>query len=104
MAKKVNTQPAAAPVAPTVRSSENDLFVRVLGPDGKGVPPTGKVAPQMTVVLNTIEAAGPEGIKREALSAALKGVLVTRQPEGRIVTYYQKAMVAAGAITLTKAQ
>lgn len=68
--------------------------------DGKPVEPAKKLAPQAMVIINTVRAAGKEGISRKNLITNLKGVLVTRQPEGRIVTYYQKALKESGAIEI----
>ena len=60
-----------------------------------------KIAPQAQTILNTIEAAGT--ITREELVKALTGVLQTRQPVGRIVSYYQKLLTGdTGCVTLTK--
>jgi len=93
--------PAGESIAAKAERNANDRFTRVFGKDGKAVVPTGKVPPQVACILNVLEAAGPEGLMREELSKNLKGVLVTRQPESRIVTYYQKLMVESGAVTRT---
>jgi hypothetical protein len=86
---------AKAPKAP-----KNDLFVRVMN-GGKGVEPTKKLPPQAQVIVNAIEAAGDSGIRREELVKNLTGVLQTRQPVGRIVSYYQKLIVEVGAVTVS---
>lgn len=102
----------AAPVAATPRG-ENDKFIAIPVMDGdkqklneKSEPvwaePTKKLAPQAMVIINTIRAAGPTGITRSQLNTNLKGVLVTRQPESRIVTYYQKTIQESGAVRLDK--
>jgi hypothetical protein len=71
--------------------AKNDRFTRVMI---DGVPakldPAKRLAPQAQVIVNGIEAAGSGGITREHLEKALTGVLVTRQPVGRIISYYQK--------------
>lgn len=88
-----------------------DIFKRVLV-DGKGSPLTHKNAkgetiplntPQVKVIANLLEAKGDAGMTRKELCDALPGAgLVTRQPVGRIVSYYQKDMVENGIITIVK--
>jgi hypothetical protein len=98
------TKSSAAPAtatAPVERGGE-DLF-RAIFKDGKPVEPTKKVAPQAQVLINTIRAAGKEGVKRAQLVQNLKGVLTTRQPEGRILSYYQKLLTESGAVEIVKA-
>ena len=91
---------AAAPATPkTPAPPKNDLFKRVMV-DGKGAAPTAKLAPQAQTIVNAIEAAGDAGIRRNDLVTNLTGVLQTRQPVGRIVSYYQKLIVSSGAVTL----
>lgn len=63
--------------------------------------PTEKIAPQALTIANTVVAAGKNGLTRGALIENLKGVLTTRQPEGRILSYYQKLLVDGGFITIT---
>jgi hypothetical protein len=109
MAKKTkNEAPANTSTetnAPVIERGTNDLFKRVME-GGKGKIHTGKLAPQALVIMNTIEAAGDGGISRKDLVAALgdgsTGPLKTRQPAGRIVSYYQKALIASGAVVLEK--
>lgn len=55
-----------------------------------------KVAPQVTVILNVMEKAGKAGITRKDLVAGLEGVIATRQPISRIVSFYQKSLVERG--------
>lgn len=62
-----------------------------------------KGAPQAKGIVNILKAAGPKGMTRTELTAAMKGVITTRQPEGRILSYYQKDLMAAGAITIIQA-
>lgn len=92
---------------------DKDTFVRVLDAEGNGVPPTtmgadgkaveAKLAPQAKVIINLIEAAGANGISRKELCEKLPAAgLVTRQPVGRIVSYYQKEIIQKGCVTLTK--
>ncbi len=82
--------------------AQNDVFMRNFK-DGKPVPPNGKIPPQAQCIINVIEAAGKEGLTRADLVKNLKGVLVTRQPEGRILSYYQKDIQSCGAVTLKTA-
>lgn len=99
------TETTAAPSAASIEAkAAKDTFTRVLDADDKPVAPVGKLAPQAMVIVNAIEAAGT--ITREDLIKALgdgvTGPIKTRQPVGRIVTYYQKTLIASGAVTLTK--
>jgi hypothetical protein len=94
--------PATPAAAPAGEKGQADVFVRCMK-DGLAVSPAKRVAPQAQVILNTIEAAGDAGLTREQLVKNLTGVIVTRQPVGRIVTYYQKSLVDGGLITLAKA-
>lgn len=112
--------PAAAPTTPKTPAAtdtpkafgkppgDKDVFKRILGTDGKGVPPITngiavKLAPQAMVILNLIEA-HPNGISRKDLLDKLPAAgLVTRQPVGRILSYYQKAITTeTGCCTLEK--
>lgn len=113
MAKQ--TKSAVAPVAPAgnpnlgaqaaarASAAKGDIFRRTLGKDKKPVVlEAGKrIAPQANVIVQAIEAAGE--ITRENLEKACTGVLVTRQPIGRIISYYQKDLQALGLITVTRA-
>ena len=81
------------------RAASQDVFTYV----GKVAEGTKKLAPQAQVIVNAIQAAGKGGITREKLVAGLKGVLVTRQPESRILSYYQSTIVDLGHVSLTKA-
>ena len=93
------------PKAPkaAIERGTNDIFVRVYeGSKPKEVAKETKLAPQAQTILNAIEAAGKGGIKRPDLVKNLKGVLVTKQPEGRILSYYTKDLLATGCVTLTK--
>lgn len=112
MAKKTKTQESetpnteAAPAAPKKDQGSNDRFIRVFV-DGKAAPATDagqpkKVAPQLQVIANTLEAAGEVGLTRAELVKNLDGVLATRQPIGRIVSYYQKDLVKFGLATISK--
>lgn len=73
--------------------AQGDVFVFVKTPEKP-------IAPQANVIVETIKAAGDEGLKRDALVANLKGVLKTRQPEERILTYYQASLIDAGIIKI----
>ncbi len=78
-----------------------DRFTRVFDEHGKAVPPNEPLPPQAQVIVNAIEAAGKRGVPRSDLVASLKGVLVTKQPEGRILSYYQKLIQDCGAVKVT---
>lgn len=115
MAKKTKTAPvdgaeptAAAPAAPKTEKGLNDRFVRVfvngvaapaLNADGTAK----RVAPQLQAIADALTAAGEVGTTRKDLIAVLEstGVLKTRQPTGRIVSYYQKDLVNFGLATRT---
>jgi len=108
----VATPKAAKGIKPKTEH-DGDKFVRVLSADGKGVGGTQagenntrvpkKMAPQAMVIANLIEAAGPAGMTRKAAIDALPAAgLVTRQPVGRILSYYQKPLIEAGMITVSK--
>lgn len=62
-----------------------------------------KGAPQAKGIVNILKAAG-KPMTRADLVAKMNGVITTRQPLGRILSYYQKDLVAAGAITMSKAE
>jgi len=91
----------AAPKGPAIERGQTDHFTAVFK-DGKPVEPTGKLAPQAKTILNGIVAAGKGGLSRAQLVKDLTGILQTRQPVGRIVSYYQKTLVSSGAVTLSK--
>jgi hypothetical protein len=48
--------------------------------------------------VNILKAAGAKGLTRAELVQKMDGVVVTRQPLGRILSYYQKDLHEAGAI------
>lgn len=81
--------------------SDNDMFVAT---GLKIESAVKKLAPQAQIIVNTI-ASQPDGITRKELYAklAVPGVIKSVQPIGRLVTYYQKPLIEAGHITLTKA-
>lgn len=100
-AAETATAVAEAPAAEKAERGSNDVFHRTLGADGKPAAPSKKLPPQAQTIVNAVEAAGKKGIGRKDLNAALEGVLQTRQPVGRIVTYYQKLLQEVGAVTIT---
>ena len=89
-----------------------DVFTRCLGPDGKPTPlqhknTKGEVVPlstpQVKVIANLLETALPGGMTRKELVEKLPiAGLITRQPVGRIVSYYQKSGVDNGIWAITK--
>jgi hypothetical protein len=106
--KQVETSAPAPAPATTEKTpkGQNDRFVRLFEKNGvatvgkkeDGTP--AKLAPQLQVIVNTLEAAGKEGMTREELVKALDGVITTRQPVGRIVSYYQKDMKGYGLVQI----
>lgn len=121
--KKSTKTPAVAPVTASpadarVASANAARAAKdtALGKDTfRFVKPYTKNTPQCKVIVNVLQAdleafkADPKnkgkkypGISRNDLVAKLKGVLVTRQPEGRILSYYQKDLANDGAISIDK--
>ena len=112
MAKKTKeVQPTAegqptTPAAPATPKGENDRFTRVFI-DGKAAPALNadgtakRIAPQLQAIANVLEAIGESGCTRKELVELLSkpGVLTTRQPVGRILSYYQKDLVNFGLAT-----
>lgn len=114
---KKTTKPAAAPATPP--PSSNDPAAPAVAAPAVGamaaerarvaqgdrftfVADLAKGAPQAKGIVNILKAAGPKGMTRTELTAAMKGVITTRQPEGRILSYYQKDLMASGAITIVQ--
>ena len=96
--------PAVDAKVERARKAKEDVFARRMI-DGVPAPlEQGKrLAPQAQAIVSAVEAAG--SITRQALDEALTatGVLKSRQPTGRIITYYQNDLVNLGLITITKA-
>jgi hypothetical protein len=69
----------------------------------KGVQEGAKLAPQARVIVNVLSEF-KNGVTREDLNKALEGKLQTRQPIGRIVTYYQKLLVESGYISIDEVE
>lgn len=96
--------------APTPEKGTNDRFTRVYV-DGNPAPSlkedgsAKKLAPQAQVIVDTIAEFGTEGVTRKDLVAKLEadGKLKTKQPVGRILSYYQKDIVKFGTVTHVKA-
>jgi hypothetical protein len=80
-------------------AAKNDRFVHV----GKVAEGTKTLAPQAQTIVNAIQAAGKGGITRSDLVKSLDGVLTTRQPVGRIVSYYQKLITETGHVEIRPA-
>jgi len=104
------TSETAAPKGPTAQElakkareekkarQEKDRFIRVIAPDGKPAAPSKKIAPQALAICNIIEAAGEAGLSRTELVEKMKGVVQTRQPESRILSYYQQEIQDVGCV------
>jgi hypothetical protein len=98
--------PVAAPAAPgaalaaariareTAASNDKFMYVQDLT----------KGAPQAKMIVEILKGAGKKGLTRKELCEAMVGKVVTRQPQSRILGYYQKDLVASGAISLTKTE
>lgn len=97
-AAPANTDKSAAKEA-AQRAAENDRFVYA----GKVVEGAKKLAPQAQNIVNLIQAAGKKGITRSELVKGMEGVVTTRQPLGRILSYYQKEIQEKGHVTMERA-
>lgn len=64
-------------------------------------PSDKKLPPQAQAIVNILIASGPT--KRSDLTKSMEAVVTTRQPMGRILTYYQKRLEQEGYVTITKA-
>lgn len=97
---------AAAKAAKEARESK-DVFVRVFTKkDGKDVAADSngkKLPPQAQGIANILEAAGEKGLSRADLVTKMKGVIQTKQPEGRILSYYQKMLQDRGMVKMQAA-
>lgn len=92
---------AKARAAREARAS-NDVFKFVKQP-GEG---DKKLPKQAQGIVNILEAAseeGRDGMSRTDLCEAMTQVIETRQPIGRILTYYQKPLVEGGYVEIVKA-
>ena len=78
------------------RAAQADRFKYL----GKVVEGAKKLAPQAQGIVNLIQAAGKGGISRVDLVKNMEGVITTRQPLGRILSYYQQEIVAKGYVTM----
>ena len=102
---KVN-ETDAADAAPKEKgrksTGDNDVFTRAYGEDGKPTTTDKKLPPQAKLIVNVIEAAGEDGQTRaDLVSKLIPAGLVTKQPPGRILSYYQKLITAeTGLCTL----
>jgi len=80
-------------------AAKDDRFVYV----GKVAEGTKTLAPQAQTIVNAIQATGKGGITRSDLVKSLDGVITTRQPIGRIVSYYQKLITETGHVEIRPA-
>lgn len=85
----------AAKRAAKEATAANDRFVFVKAPE--------KGAPQMKAIVTILEAAGTAGLTRAELVKKMEGVVTTRQPLGRILSYYVPEMKEHGYISMTAA-
>lgn len=80
-------------------TKDSDLFT-IVDPQPKDV----KIAPQAQNIVNLVAAAGTKGITRKELVAQMDGVVETRQPHSRILSYYQKLIsTEKGMVKITSA-
>lgn len=81
------------------RAASNDRFTYL----GQVVEGAKKLAPQAQGIVNLIQAKGKKGITRSELVASMEGVIQTKQPLGRILSYYQKEIAEKGYVTMVTA-
>ena len=95
--KPADAAPAAVvtKIAKVAKPKTVDIFKFV-----KPVAEGDKLAPQARVIVNVLSEHKENGLKRDDLVTALVGKLNTRQPESRILTYYQKALAVGGYIQI----
>ena len=91
--KKSKEEQAAEARAAREAKKSKDRFVHVADVEEK-------MPPQMVGIIDIVKAAGKKGLSRTELVEAMKGVITTRQPEARILTYYQKRLVECGAVEI----
>lgn len=84
---------APAPTAPASTKGSADVFVFKSDTYGDKKP-----APQARQIVEILKA--KKTCTRDELVAAMTGVVQTRQPMGRILSYYQKKLVEGGFITV----
>lgn len=114
MAKKISTPEAAAAAAggtpaPANESQANAAAARAAKATAldstvfkhTGAEPKEKLAPQAMEIIAIVKEAGEEGVTRKDLVARMEGRVKTRQPQERILTYYVKALVASGSVTVS---
>lgn len=77
-------------------TKDNDVF-KAVDPQ----PKEKKIAPQAQNIANLVVAAGTKGLTRAELVKNMDGVVQTRQPQSRILSYYQKLLVDEGFVTVT---
>lgn len=63
--------------------------------------PESKLPPQAQGIVNILKEAGKKGLSRKDLVEAMEGTIETRQPIGRILTYYQKLLEESGAVVMS---
>lgn len=97
-ATAVAPKPATAPAAKPAKIAKIDMFYFV-----NGVKEGEKLAPQARTIVNTLEL-HKAGLSRADLVTALTGKLNTRQPESRILTYYQKSLIERGYVRIEETE
>jgi hypothetical protein len=97
--KKSPTEALAAARAARERASKNDTFTYC----GKVKEGAKKLAPQAQNIVNILQAKKGKPLTREALVAAMNGVVESKQPLSRILAYYQKELSDNGHVIWTQA-
>lgn len=88
------TDQAAAAAEAKAKKSASQVFKFT------GNEPSIKLAPQAQGIVNILREAGEEGLTRAQLAEAMKGIINTKQPESRILSYYQKKLMESGAVVI----
>ncbi|CAB4182373.1 hypothetical protein UFOVP1090_5 [uncultured Caudovirales phage] len=100
--KPADVAPAAVATQKAVKAAKPktvDIF-KFLKPVAEG----DKLAPQARVIVNVLSEHAANGLNRDDLVTALVGKLNTRQPESRILTYYQKTLAEGGYIQIEQTE
>lgn len=97
-APKAKTGPEALQAAREARErgAKNDVFTY----SGQVAEGAKALAPQAQAIVNIIQSHKAKGIRREDLVKEMEGVVTTKQPLARILSYYQGALTAGGYISI----
>lgn len=78
------------------RGAKNDVFTY----SGQIAEGAKALAPQAQAIVNIIQSHKAKGIRREDLVKEMEGVVTTKQPLTRILSYYQSALITSGYISM----